>query len=128
MVTFHVSLQIGVLSESFSTLGARESVFVLVREMNHLVFLQSVFPPESFSTEATFVRGLASVGHHMLPELVGTVVLHRTVGAMEPCDAKMSIINVGSQMRIARELSSTFLALEWFFTSVNHLVDFQSRV
>ena len=83
MVTFHVSFQIGVLSESLSTLGARESVFVLVREMNHLaeqqrlisisadsqylVFLQSVFPPESFSTEATLVRGLASVGHHMLP-------------------------------------------------------------
>ena len=31
---------------------------------------------------------------------------------MLPCDAKMSIINVGPQMRIARELCSTFLALK----------------
>ena len=36
MVTFHVSFKIGVLSESLSAFRARESVFVLVREMNHL--------------------------------------------------------------------------------------------
>ena len=36
MVAFHVSFKIGVLSESLSTFRARESVFVLVREMNHL--------------------------------------------------------------------------------------------
>ena len=36
MVTFHVCLKIGLLSESLSTFRARESVFVLVWEMNHL--------------------------------------------------------------------------------------------
>ena len=37
-------------------------------QFQYLVFLQSVFPPETFSTEATFVRSFASVCHHMLPE------------------------------------------------------------
>lgn len=66
--------------------------------------------------------------HHMLPELVGPVVFIWALGAMEPCDAKMSIINVKPQMGVAGELCTTFLALEWFFTRVNHLVDFQSRI
>lgn len=39
MVSFHVRFQIGVLSESLSTFRARESVFLLIGEMNHLVFL-----------------------------------------------------------------------------------------
>jgi len=97
MVTFHVCLKIGLLSESLSTFKARESVFVLVWEMNYLVFLQSVFPPETFSTEATFMRSFASVCHHMLPEFkpdqmmkyATRLILILRYGNIEPNEKRM---------------------------------------
>lgn len=104
MVAFHVCFKIRLLGESFSTFRAGESVFVLVREMNNLVFLQSIFSPEPLSTKCTFVRSLSGVCHHMLPELVWPVVFLRALGAMEPCDSKVSIVDVRLQMGAAGEL------------------------
>jgi len=96
--------------------------------MDHLVFLQSIFSSKSFPTEVAFVWSLSGVGHHMLPELVWSVVLHRALCAMEPLDSKMTIVNVGLQMRVAREFSTTLLTLKRFLSRVNHLMRLESRV
>merc|ERR1719357_1195649 len=47
---------------------------------------------------------------------------------MEPLDSKMSIVNVGLQMRVARELSTTFLTLKRFLSRMNHLMRLESGV
>ena len=66
-------------------------------QFQYLVFLQSVFPPETFSTEATFVRSFASVCHHMLPEFkpdqmmkyATRLILTLRYGNIEPNEKRM---------------------------------------
>jgi len=111
LVTFHVGFEVTLLCKSFTTFRAGELILLLLVEVKHLVFLESVFPAEALATVAAPVGGLPGVGHLVLPKLVRSVVLHGAKAAVEPCNAQVLFIVVRPQVGVAGELGSTGVAL-----------------